>query len=144
MRKPGDSITVSCGPLTPVDTAGTIAPSIQNNRPFPKTSSFSAFLLHQSVASAFKVSLLRRISILYPLKSPLNKTVNTCPAQWTLMTVVDSQSHSLTLIETNSASVLPSAVQSLVPISSPDIDESSDRWCLPFHGLPVIPAIYYP
>lgn len=44
------------------------------------------------------------------LKSPLSHK----------MTVVDSQSYSVTLIESDLFSLLPSAVQSFVPISSPD------------------------
>lgn len=58
--------------------------------------------------------------------------------QWTLGT----ESLSQTLIEMNPASLLPSAVPSLVPIFPPDSDESPDKWRLPFHSLPVIQAIY--
>lgn len=70
---------------------------------------------------------------------PWTKVWTTPPTPpWTVMTVVDSQSHSVTLIETDLSSLLPSAVQSLVPISS------SDKWWLPSHSLPVIPAMFYP
>lgn len=72
----------------------------------------------------------------------LNKTVNTCRLR--VNTDDSCRSYSLTLIEMNLASLLPSAVRSLFPIPSPDIDESPDKWCLPPHSVLVILAIYYP